>query len=307
MAIRSRINVGFQLRNICRFYSNDRKSMSTAAVEEHDEDLEESDSSNLNWVQKLDQHPVLRRREVYQEFLPDPNPFHRNKIREKLERKDMLARRSQIAIPEFYVGSIVAVTHSDPHAPGKTNRFLGICIRRHGAGLRNAFILRNVIDHLGVEVEFDTYDPTLQRIDVIRLEKRLDNELFYLRDCPPEYSTFPLDMEPEFHPEGEPVPINTIKVPLKPLPWLVKWERMNMKGLIDPLSMVNEKRKKKAALKIHTKPWEEFDLMKQYRATIPLEEQIEIFSQIEQKLVDLEIQQRRMKRAKAFVKPKKSG
>ena len=105
---------------------------------------------------------------LYPEFLPDPNPLHRNLIREKLERKDMLARRSKVSIPEFYVGSIVAVTHSDKHAPGKSNRFLGICIQKQGVGLRATFMLRNVIDKIGVEVTFDLYDPTIQKIECIR-------------------------------------------------------------------------------------------------------------------------------------------
>lgn len=47
---------------------------------------------------------VLESRLVYPEFLPDPNPLWRNSLREKLERADMLKRRSQIDIPEFYVG-----------------------------------------------------------------------------------------------------------------------------------------------------------------------------------------------------------
>lgn len=52
----------------------------------------------------------------------------------------------------LFLGSILAVTISDPHAQGKTNRFVGICIERKGCGLRAEFILRNVIDHQGVEV-----------------------------------------------------------------------------------------------------------------------------------------------------------
>lgn len=43
-------------------------------------------------------------RYVYPEFLPDPNLKWRNRIREKLERMDMLKRRGNIDIPEFYVG-----------------------------------------------------------------------------------------------------------------------------------------------------------------------------------------------------------
>jgi large subunit ribosomal protein L19 len=43
-------------------------------------------------------------RYVYPEFLPNPIPFLRDRILEKLERKDMFRRRQQIDIPEFYVG-----------------------------------------------------------------------------------------------------------------------------------------------------------------------------------------------------------
>ena len=41
---------------------------------------------------------------IYPEFLPDPKIEWRNRLREKLERIDMLQRRSAIDIPEFYTG-----------------------------------------------------------------------------------------------------------------------------------------------------------------------------------------------------------
>ncbi len=63
------------------------------------------------------------------------------------------------------------------------------------------------------------------QFEVLRLEKRLDDELYYLRDCPLEYSTFPVDMESEFLPEGEPVPINETVVPIGPKPWHKSWDR----------------------------------------------------------------------------------
>lgn len=49
-------------------------------------------------------NPILEYRHTFPEFLPDPNPKWRNSLREKLERIDMLKRRNQIDIPEFYVG-----------------------------------------------------------------------------------------------------------------------------------------------------------------------------------------------------------
>ena len=49
----------------------------------------------------------------------------------------------------FSVGSVMAVTFSDIHAPGKKSRFVGICIQRTGCGLRANFTLRNVVDGQG--------------------------------------------------------------------------------------------------------------------------------------------------------------
>lgn len=60
---------------------------------------------------RLQSHnPILEYRHVYPEFLPDPNPKWRNALREKLERADMLKRRSQIDLPEFYVGKLMINT-----------------------------------------------------------------------------------------------------------------------------------------------------------------------------------------------------
>ena len=64
----------------------------------------------------------------------------------------------------------------------------------------------------GVEIRYEIYSPQIQKIDVLRLEKRLDDQLFYLRDAPVEYSTVPFDFEPVPHPPGVAVPINTMKV-----------------------------------------------------------------------------------------------
>jgi large subunit ribosomal protein L19 len=91
-------------------------------------------------------------RHVYPEFLPDPKVEWRNGIRERLERADMLKRRTHIDIPEFYVGTILAVTISDKHSVGKSNKFVGICIQRKFCGLRAEFTLRNFVDSQGTYV-----------------------------------------------------------------------------------------------------------------------------------------------------------
>ncbi|XP_042147997.1 39S ribosomal protein L19, mitochondrial [Ixodes scapularis] len=235
---------------------------------------------------------------VYPEFLPDPDMSTRHYARERLERTDMLKRRAVIEIPEFYVGSILAVTVSDNNAPGKQNRFVGICIDRRGVGLRHNFTVRNVVDHQGVEIMYDLYNPLLLKLEVLRLEKRLDEHLLYLKDALPEYSTIPFDMEPESHPEGAPVPVNPIKVQLKPRPWVARWERYDLKGVQD--LGLPERFYQKAAER--ATPWEKFDLMKQYRKVIPEEEQLPIWQELDRHRATVEEAQKRERRRRLLNK-----
>ena len=74
------------------------------------------------------------------------------------------------------------------------------------------FMFRLISCFTGVEIRYDMYSPMLQKIEVLKLEKRLDEELFYLRDAPAEYSTFPFDMDRIPHQPGTQVPVNTLKV-----------------------------------------------------------------------------------------------
>lgn len=147
------------------------------------------------------------------------------------------------------------------------------------------------------------YDPAIQKIEVLRLEKRLDDKLYYLRDALPEYSTFDVNMEPELLPEGAPVPVNDIKVKLRPRPWLERWERQNLKGVENIEEHLKEKHILKA--KARETPWEKYDLMKQYRKTIPEEEQKEIYAEVYSQLHQLELARKKMKRKRTFIKPTK--
>lgn len=209
---------------------------------------------------------------------------------------------THIDVPEFYVGSVLSVITSDPHSIGKTSKFVGLCIDRDRCGLRARFILRNVVDHQGIEVAYDIYDPTIQRIEVLRLEKRPDSQLFYLRDALPEYSTFDLNMEPEILPEGEPVPVNPIKVEMKPRPWLERWERQNLEGVANIEEMC--KPKHLASAKLRQTPWEKYDLMKEYRRSIPEEEQIGVYSEIYPKLNEIQKKGKLQRRKRTFNKSK---
>ncbi|GAB1597475.1 39S ribosomal protein L19, mitochondrial-like [Argonauta hians] len=253
-------------RRLSNLHANPwRYSLKNEVVEEYrkselSKDKEKAEKSVLD-DRFLD---VTKYRNVYPEFLPSPSLMHRDRIREKLERADMYKRRSILHIPEFYVGSIMAVTVADQHAPAKKNRFVGICISRGDTGLDAHFTLRNVIDDQGIEIRYEMYQPHILSIEVLKLEKRLDDELFYLRDAPLEYSTVPFDFQPVSLPKGIEVPVNTTKVKLNPRPWLMRYERMDLKGVEDiklPERFFVKARKV-------ANPWEKYDLMKEYRETI---------------------------------------
>ncbi|XP_054449532.1 large ribosomal subunit protein bL19m [Pteronotus mesoamericanus] len=194
------------------------------------------------------------------EFIPPRG--RTNPLLFQLERKDMLERRKVLHIPEFYVGSILRVTTADPYANGKTSQFLGICIQRSGAGLGATFTLRNTIEGQGVEICFELYNPRIQEIQVIKLEKRLDDSLLYLRDALPEYSTFDINMKPVVQESSE-VPVNQLKVKMKPKPWSKRWERpkFNIKGIRFDLCLTEEQMKEAQKW---NKPWLEFDMMREY-------------------------------------------
>ncbi|XP_020765830.2 large ribosomal subunit protein bL19m [Odocoileus virginianus] len=195
------------------------------------------------------------------EFIPPRG--RTNPLKFQIERKDMLERRKILHIPEFYVGSILRVTTADPYASGKTSQFLGICIQRSGAGLGATFILRNTIEGQGVEICFELYNPRIQEIQVVKLEKRLDDSLLYLRDALPEYSTFDMNMKPVAQEPSQEVPINQLKVKMKPKPWSKRWERpkFNVKGIRFDLCLTEEQMKEAQKW---SQPWIEFDMMREY-------------------------------------------
>ncbi|XP_043918632.1 39S ribosomal protein L19, mitochondrial isoform X2 [Protopterus annectens] len=202
------------------------------------------------------------RRFLSPEFIPPrqrTNPF-----KFAIERKDMIQRRKIIDIPEFYVGSVLAVVMADVYASGKSNRFVGICTQRSGKGLGATFVLRNIIDGQGVEICYDLYSPRIQQIEVLKFEKRLDDNLMYLRDALPEYSTFDFDMKAmPPPPPGAEVPINQQKVKMKPRPWSKRWERsrFNIKGIQFELYFTEEEL---THAKKWDTPWVEYDMLKEY-------------------------------------------
>ncbi|XP_041044640.1 39S ribosomal protein L19, mitochondrial [Carcharodon carcharias] len=223
------------------------------------------------------QSVTTQRRFVSPEFIM--RRCRTNPLKFSIERKDMAQRRKVLNIPEFYVGSILAVSMADTNANSKVNKFVGICIQRSGKGLGATFVLRNIIDGQGVEICYDVYSPRIQQIEVLKLEKRLDDNLMYLRDALPEYSTFDFNMKPVPYPTHSEVPINLLKVKMKPKPWSKRWERPQFKvqGIRFDLSLTEEQMEE---AKKHDRPWLEYDMMREYD-TSKIEKNMELYLQNE--------------------------
>jgi large subunit ribosomal protein L19 len=280
------------------------------------EQQEQEKESNTN--PKTDEQEISRRdyRFIFPEFLPDPKPEWRNSLAEKLVRRDMLNRRDHVEIPEFYVGSSLAVTVSDknsPH-PNKISRFVGKCIDRGGTGLRAWFTLRNVIEGQGVELMYQMYNPSVLKIEVLKLEKSIDEDLYYLRDAPPEYSTVPFNMEPEILPEGSPVPLYKTIVPLNPRPWSKHWEKYadvvyQGYSIEDPYPTPGKVRRMMRWMAENNVGWQmqtmKFDMMRDYRNTIPREEQDNIWQEVADRLESRDNQMRKVAVKRAFIRPTK--
>lgn len=248
------------------------KRLGPALPETHDIPKRKSYKENLlplEWRNLVDKYP---------DFLPDP--INNSPLLVMRQVDDMLKRRSVIDIPEFYVGSVLAVTVTDQYAETKRSRFVGICISRTGQLLWASFTLRNIIDGMGCEIRYDLYNPLIISIEVLKLEKRLDDSLVYLRDCPHEYSYFPQDMKPEMLEPGAEVPVNKTLVKLNPQPWSRRWERWLFKG-IEKYEDLPEWFAEKVRV-VEEDPVYSYDLMLEYRRHCTEEMLYNIFKRLDE-------------------------
>lgn len=125
-----------------------------------------------------------------------------------LNRSDVEKRRTNLHIPFFTSGSYVSVTKSDPYSPSGESTFAGICIAtRKSKQVGSTFLLRNIINGIGVEMMYELYSPAIKEIKVLKLERRRRAKLYYLRDKPLKYSTVNEKMEPIKTPKG-PIPVH---------------------------------------------------------------------------------------------------
>lgn len=83
---------------------------------------------------------------------------------------------------------------------------------RFGVNISNEFgSLSQTFSLQGVEIRYELYNPRIQSIEVLKLEKRLDDNLMYLRDALPEYSTFDMNMKPVSRLAHEEIPVNKVR------------------------------------------------------------------------------------------------
>ncbi|KAK4475218.1 hypothetical protein MN116_002296 [Schistosoma mekongi] len=231
--------------------------------------------------------PKEETKRLYQELIPhNIDPRYRDRLRERLERHEMMLRRQNLDIPEFYVGSVVAVKTADKFAPNQSHRFMGICIERFNEGLWTRFTLRNVVEKTAVEIQYELYNPTIQSIEVLLLEKRLDHNLLYLRDAPLEESRFPFDMSRIPYDPSDPVPTNDKKVKLLPPPWKFKWYLHGYRGIHDTMyDYLTPQQLSEIQSKINLV--DRYDLMKMYRSRLCLEEKYIAFGDVQIQHQDL--------------------
>jgi len=256
-----------------------QKPRKAKETEQKQESSRKTESSAAEAAPKL---PPTHMLYTIPELLPTTYWGHRDSVREALERVDLAKRRGVLKVPEFYVGSIMSVTVADDMSPTKQTKFVGICIEKGEPGLRHRFTLRNIIDDQGVEIMYELYNPMIRDITVIKLEKRLDEEMVYLRDALPEYSTVPFDLKPIPRSANEAVPLNETRVKMKPRPWAQRWERKGFKG-IDESTMLSQLTEEERAQRLEPNRnmmWEKYDLALQFRNSITREESDAIYEDI---------------------------
>ena len=84
----SRVSVN----SVAKFSSSKNNKSEVAVKESEDQETPRTDIND----EKLSRRDY---RFIFPEFLPDPNIEFRNPIAEKLHRKDLISRRSQVEIP----------------------------------------------------------------------------------------------------------------------------------------------------------------------------------------------------------------
>lgn len=96
--------------------------------------------------------------------------------------KALEAEQTKKDVPAFNVGDTVRIAVRVEEGDKTRNQmYEGIVIRKSGAGIRASFTVRRVSFGEGVERNFPTHSPTVQKIEVVRMGKVRRAKLYYLR------------------------------------------------------------------------------------------------------------------------------
>ena len=86
-------------------------------------------------------------------------------------------------IPEFRAGDTVDVNVKIKEGNNsRIQTFTGVVIARHGAGVRETFVVRKISFGTGVERRFPLHSPAIDSIKVVRRGRVRRAKLYYLRD-----------------------------------------------------------------------------------------------------------------------------
>lgn len=96
--------------------------------------------------------------------------------------KALEAEQVKKDVPAFAVGDTVRIAvRVEEGDKTRSQMFEGTVIRKQGSGIRQNFTVRRISFGEGVERNFPTHSPTVQKIEVVRKGKVRRAKLYYLR------------------------------------------------------------------------------------------------------------------------------
>ena len=96
--------------------------------------------------------------------------------------KALEAEQLKKDVPAFTIGDTVRISVKvEEGDKTRSQLFEGTVIAKNGAGIRQSFTVRRISFGEGVERNFPTHSPTVQKIEVVRKGKVRRAKLYYLR------------------------------------------------------------------------------------------------------------------------------
>ena len=96
--------------------------------------------------------------------------------------KAVEAEQTKKDVPAFNVGDTVRISvRVEEGDKTRTQLFEGTVIGKKGSGINQSFTVRRISFGEGVERNFPTHSPTVQKIEVVRKGKVRRAKLYYLR------------------------------------------------------------------------------------------------------------------------------